>query len=148
MAPSDVPSDEPAGAVVLRDASATQLRRCPRSEPSIALDTFKRLSKSKAERNRRTSVTYSLFFKAFRKLVESGSERDAIARKMFAFCIAVESAGHVTDSVTCSESVVADLLSSNGASSITTMPSSSTGGSVPPIDVALLPSTWTCNAGR
>jgi len=118
----------------------------------IALDTFKRLSKSKAERNRRTSVTYSLFFKAIRKLVESGSERDAIARKMFAFCIADGVLNRQVMSQiqsTCSESVVADLLSSNGASSTTTMSSSTgMGGSVPSIDVALLPSAWTCNAGR
>ena len=120
----------------------------------IALDTFKRLSKSKAERSRRTSITYSLFFKAIRKLVESGSERDAIARKMFAFCIADGALNRQVMSQiqsACSESVLEDLLSSNGAAGTCSnrgMSLKSGGGSETTIDVSLLPSAWTCNAGR
>ena len=117
----------------------------------IALDTFKRLSKSKAERNRRTSVTYSLFFKAIRKLVEMGSERDDIARKMFAFCIADGVLNRQVMSQiqsTCSESVLADLLSSNGASCDLSFTSGGGGGRKSTIDITLLPSAWTCNAGR
>ena len=125
----------------------------------IALDTFKRLSKSKAERNRRTSVTYSLFFKAIRKLVERGSERDAIAQKMFAFCIADGVLNRQVMSQiqsTCSESVLVDLLSSNGASCDLSSATSGGGGEgggggkrrPTTIDVTLLPSEWTCNAGR
>ena len=109
----------------------------------IALDTFKRLFKS--NRIRRTSVTYSVFFKAIRKLVENGEERDAITRKMFDFCIADGVLNRQVLSqvqAACSDTVLTELLASNG---VDVNDVAQEGGKIHMKD---LPSGWTCNARR
>ena len=83
----------------------------------IALDTFKRLHRSDSGRDRCTSVTYTLFFKAIRRLIIAGEERNKILGKTFEFCIAegllnrqvlsqVQSA--------CNEKVFTNILASYG----------------------------------